>query len=125
MTKRISRLPVDTASSVTTPEIRKLSDLLEVSQTLGSTLNLKSALARVLEILEEHHGTLSGAVALLDPDTGELAIEAAGGRRLAEGAAAPATGRAKASPAAWWRAASRSWCPRSAASRSSSTARAS
>jgi Nif-specific regulatory protein len=59
-------------------EIRKLSTLLELSQTVGSTLNLKSALARVLEILEEHHNTSSGAVTLLD-ETGELAIEVATG----------------------------------------------
>jgi Nif-specific regulatory protein len=62
-----------------TAEIRKLSDLLEVSQTLGSTLNLKSALGRVLEILEEHHGALSGSVALQDETTGELSIEASTG----------------------------------------------
>ena len=60
-------------------EIRKLSDLLEVSQTLGSTLDLKSALLRVLEILEQHHGARSGTVALVDEPTGELAIEAAVG----------------------------------------------
>ena len=60
-------------------EIRKLSDLLEVSQTLGSTLDLKSALLRVLEILEEHHGARSGTVALLDEQAGELAVEAAVG----------------------------------------------
>ena len=60
-------------------EIRKLSTLLDLSQTLGSTLNLKTSLARVLEILEEHHGTVSGAVTLLDEETGELNIEAATG----------------------------------------------
>ena len=60
-------------------EIRKLSDLLEVSQTLGSTLDLKSALLRVLEILEEHHGARSGTVALLDEQAGELGVEAAVG----------------------------------------------
>ncbi|HXG65572.1 MAG TPA: hypothetical protein VNO70_10720, partial [Blastocatellia bacterium] len=35
-------------------EIRKLTTLLEISQTLSGTLNLKSALHRVLEILERH-----------------------------------------------------------------------
>jgi Nif-specific regulatory protein len=59
-------------------DTRKLSDLLEMSQTLGSTLNLKSALGRVLDILEEHHGVLSSSVAVLDGDQ-ELAIEAASG----------------------------------------------
>ena len=60
-------------------DIRKLSTLLDLSQTLGSTLHLKTSLARVLEILEEHHGTVSGAITLLDPETGELNIEAATG----------------------------------------------
>jgi Nif-specific regulatory protein len=58
---------------------RTLSDLLEVSQTLGSTLNLRSALLRVLEILEESHGTLSAAISLKDERGGDLAVEAATG----------------------------------------------
>ena len=44
-----------------TAEVRQLSDLLEVSQTLGSTLNLKGSLTRILEILEESRGTISAA----------------------------------------------------------------
>jgi Nif-specific regulatory protein len=64
---------------MTTGDIQKLSTLLELSQTLGSTLNMKSALARVLEILEENHGPVSGAITLLDDATGELIIEAATG----------------------------------------------
>jgi Nif-specific regulatory protein len=60
-------------------EIRKLQTLLDISQTLGSTLNLKSSLARVLEIFEEHHGSVSGAITLLDEESGELNIEAATG----------------------------------------------
>ncbi len=43
---------------------RQLSDLLELSQTLGATLNLRNALQRVLSVLEESHGTLSGVVVL-------------------------------------------------------------
>src|SRR5262249_44642276 len=58
---------------------RTLSDLLEVSQTVGSTLNLRSALLRVLEILEESHGTLSAAISLKDERGGDLAVEAASG----------------------------------------------
>jgi len=58
---------------------RTLSDLLEVSQTLVSTLNLRNALARILEILEESHGTLSGAIVLKDESGGDLAVEAASG----------------------------------------------
>ncbi|HEX6737990.1 MAG TPA: sigma 54-interacting transcriptional regulator, partial [Vicinamibacteria bacterium] len=60
-------------------EIRRLSDLLELSRTLTSNVSLKSALGRVLEILEENHGTRSGSIMLLDETTGELAIEAASG----------------------------------------------
>ena len=39
-------------------EARRLSTLLEVSQALSGTLNLKSALHRVLEILARHHGAI-------------------------------------------------------------------
>src|SRR5262249_60221495 len=60
-------------------DIRRLSDLLEVSQTLGSTLNLRSSLAKVFEVLEESHGLISGMVALRDETAGDLAVEAATG----------------------------------------------
>jgi len=61
------------------PDPRQLSDLLEVSQTLGTTLNLRTALQRVLAILEENHGTLSGIIVLRDDEAGDLAVEAASG----------------------------------------------
>src|SRR5712691_279432 len=60
------------------PEIRRLSSLLEVSQALSGTLNLKSALHHVLEILARHHGAIRGIVTLLQ-DTGELRVEASDG----------------------------------------------
>jgi Nif-specific regulatory protein len=56
-----------------------LTSLLDVSQTLGATLNLKAALQRVLGILEESHGTLSGIIVLRDDEAGDLAVEAASG----------------------------------------------
>jgi Nif-specific regulatory protein len=62
-----------------TGEIRKLSTLLKLCHTLGSTLNQKSSLARVLEILEADYGTISSAIMLLDETTGEMSIEAATG----------------------------------------------
>ena len=65
------------------PDPRQLSDLLEVSQTLGATPKLRAALQRVLGILEESHGTVSGTIALRDEDTGELAVEAASGTAAA------------------------------------------
>jgi Nif-specific regulatory protein len=57
-----------------------LSDLLEVSQTLGSTLNLRASLTHVLEILEKSHGTLTASIVLRDESAGDLAVEAASGR---------------------------------------------
>src|SRR5262245_29233530 len=62
-----------------TGEIRKLTTLLEVSQSLSGTLNLKASLHRVLEILENHHGLVSSAVMLLREDSREIYIEAACG----------------------------------------------
>jgi len=62
---------------VQTGEVRKLTTLVEVSQALSGTLNLRAALHRVLEILERHHGVIRSAVTLLDEKSGELHIEAA------------------------------------------------
>src|SRR5439155_9614259 len=78
-TNSVARIGAREPKGMDTAEIRKLSDLLELSRTLSSTLNLKAALARVLEILEENHRTLSGGIMLLDESTGELVIEAASG----------------------------------------------
>jgi Nif-specific regulatory protein len=61
-----------------TREARRLSTLLEVSQALSGTLNLKGSLHRVLEILARHHGAVRGIVSLLH-DEGELRIEASDG----------------------------------------------
>src|SRR2546422_1612652 len=59
-------------------ESQRLSSLLEVTQALSGTLNLRSALHRVLEILAKHHGTVRSLVTLLH-DNNELHIEAADG----------------------------------------------
>ena len=59
-------------------EARRLSTLLEVSQALSGTLNLKASLHRVLEILTHHHGAIRGLVSLLHAD-GELRVEASDG----------------------------------------------
>jgi Nif-specific regulatory protein len=59
-------------------ESRRLSTLLEVSHALSGTLNLRSALHRVLEILAKHHGTVRSMVTLLH-DNGELHVEASDG----------------------------------------------
>ena len=59
-------------------EARRLSTLLEVSQALSGTLNLKASLHRVLEILAHHHGAERGIVSVLQPD-GTLRVEASDG----------------------------------------------
>jgi Nif-specific regulatory protein len=53
-----------------------LASLLEVSQALAGAHELRASLHRVLERLERYHGVVRGTVTLLDPDTGDLYIEA-------------------------------------------------
>src|SRR5437867_12941448 len=62
-----------------TGEIRKLTSLVDMSQALSGTLDLKAALHRVLEILERHHGVIRSTVTLLREESGGLCIEAANG----------------------------------------------
>jgi Nif-specific regulatory protein len=61
-----------------TNESKKLATLLELSQALSGTLNLKHSLHRALEILEQRHGMLRSVVTLLNNDS-ELYIEASSG----------------------------------------------
>jgi len=58
-------------------DARRLSTLLEVSQALSGTLNLKSALQRVLATLLRHHSVIRGMITLLRD--GELHVEAVEG----------------------------------------------
>ena len=58
-------------------EVRKLNTLLEVSQALASTPDLKAALLRVLERLEQHHEVVRSSVMLLNPESSDIYIEAA------------------------------------------------
>ena len=60
-------------------EVRKLSTLLEASQALSSTLDMKAGLHKVLDILGHHHGAVRSFVLLLNEQTGEVELEAAGG----------------------------------------------
>jgi Nif-specific regulatory protein len=60
--------------STTTRDARRLSTLLEISQALSGTLNLKSSMQRVLQILIRHHGVVRGMVTLLRE--GALHVEA-------------------------------------------------
>ena len=58
-------------------EVRNLTTLLEVSQALASSPDLKAALLRVLEKLEAQHEVLRSAVTLLNPESRDIYIEAA------------------------------------------------
>jgi Nif-specific regulatory protein len=60
--------------STTSRDARRLSTLLEISQALSGTLNLKSSMQRVLQILIRHHGVVRGMVTLLRD--AELQVEA-------------------------------------------------
>ena len=60
-----------------TRDARRLSTLLEISQALSGTLNLKSSVQRLLGILVRHHGVVRGMVTLLRD--GELHVEATEG----------------------------------------------
>src|SRR5918996_6215555 len=64
-------------ASIAARDARRLSTLLEVSQALSGTLNLKAAMQRVLQTLIRQHGVVRGMVTLLRD--GELHIEAAEG----------------------------------------------
>jgi Nif-specific regulatory protein len=60
------------------PEARHVAVLTEISQALSGALSLRTALIRVLELLERHLGATRGAVALLN-QAGQLHIDATHG----------------------------------------------
>jgi Nif-specific regulatory protein len=55
-------------------QIRRLTALLDISQALGSTLDLREALEKALEILDRELGMRQGAIALLG-ENNELSIK--------------------------------------------------
>src|SRR4051812_30261060 len=61
------------------PEPKVLADLLDISQTLAGSLDIRSALGRVLEHIEQNLGATSATIALREPDASELTVEAAVG----------------------------------------------
>ena len=65
-----------------TNETRRLATLLEISQALSGVLNLKAALHSVLDILERRHQVAGAAVMLVDRDSKDIHVEAAGGIKL-------------------------------------------
>jgi Nif-specific regulatory protein len=69
--------PKAAAETTSTSSARRLSTLLEISQALSGTLNLKAAMQRVLGTLIRHHSVVRGMVTLLRD--GELHAEAVEG----------------------------------------------
>ena len=67
------------AAETSTREVRRLATLLDTSQALTGTIDLKAGLHRVLEILGRHHGAIRSTVVMLDEDTGQLQVEASDG----------------------------------------------
>jgi Nif-specific regulatory protein len=64
-------------ASTAARDARRLSTLLEMSQALSGTLNLKAAIQRVLSTLIRHHSVMRGMVTVLRD--GELQVEASEG----------------------------------------------
>src|SRR5215212_8542123 len=64
-------------STTAARDARRLSTLLEISQALSGTLNLKAAMQRVLATLIRQHSVVRGMVTLLRD--GELHVEAVEG----------------------------------------------
>jgi hypothetical protein len=60
-------------------ELQKLTSLLQVSQALSGTLDLRAALQEVFDTLSRHHEALGCLVALSNKDTHEVHVEAAEG----------------------------------------------
>ena len=58
-----------------TIQIKKLSALLEVSKALSSTLNIREAVEKVLEIMDRELGMQRGAIALLEDSDNSLSIQ--------------------------------------------------
>lgn len=75
-------MPSTTAPNLPEPfeehagEIRKLSTLLEASQALSTTLDLRTGLDLVLAILSRHHGAVRSTVVLRNERSGDVEVEA-------------------------------------------------
>ena len=70
--RHAARTPADSQTS----EVRRLATLLDTSQALTGTIDLKGGLHRVLEVLGRHHGAVRSTVVMLDEETGQLQVEA-------------------------------------------------
>ena len=67
----------DRLNALRSKEIQKLSTLLQISQALSGTLDLKAALPDVLDTLAHHHDAVRALVVLTQKDQHDLTVEAA------------------------------------------------
>ena len=65
-------------------QMKELEALTEISKAISSSLDLKTVIQNILNILHEHLGMERGTITLLDPETKELSIEVACGLDLEE-----------------------------------------
>jgi Nif-specific regulatory protein len=70
---------VETTTTSSTSELRRLSSFLEISQTLAAAANQKSAMHQVLGILEKHHGAVRSTIALLNLAEAQIDVVASEG----------------------------------------------
>jgi len=70
-----ARPTIHDPAAVNARESRRLTTLLDVSHALSGTLNLRSALHRVLEVLAKHHGSVRSLV-VIQRENNELHVEA-------------------------------------------------
>ena len=66
-----------TRKTVTNPD--EIKCLYEITASIHSTLNLRKALYKVLDLLAEHLGMKRGSISLLNSDTSEIQVEVAHG----------------------------------------------
>ncbi len=66
------------------PQANELTALTKISEVISSTLDLKTVLQNILDTLHLHLGMERGTIALLDPETSEVAIQVACGLDLEE-----------------------------------------
>src|SRR3989338_4512700 len=70
--------------SETKPQVKELVALTEISKAISSSLDLKTVMQNILNILNQHLGMERGTITLLDPETNELFIQVACGLDLEE-----------------------------------------
>ena len=79
MSSNVALKTVETTTSSSTSELRRLSSFLEISQTLAAATNQKSAMHQVLGILEKHHGAVRSTIALLNQAEAQIDVVASEG----------------------------------------------